>query len=478
MVTETGPGPSTPRRFHGRYRLESKLAAGGMGTVYRAVDERLERRVAVKILRGDLAQEPRFVERFRREARSVAALAHPNIATVFDYGEDAGHHFIVMELAEGRDLARLLREHGPLSPDRSIRIAEQVCDALSHAHAAGVVHRDVKPANVIVGEQDLVKVTDFGIARVAGDSTLTATGSVLGSAHYISPEQANGAAVGPPSDVYSTGIVVYEMLTGAVPFTGDSPVSVAMRHLRDNVPAPSLLNRDVPAELDRVVATATAHAPEDRYPDAGVMGAALQACLTGAAPLVVGTRPVAVSDTAPLTDPAQSVWPIPGDRWDPQRLGRMVALVFGVLLAIAVGLLVFRLASDDGPRAGRDRRERGARGAAPRGSATNGPSPQPTVPSVVGLSYEDAEKLLIAAGFDVGRNDRPHPSVPEGDVIDAEPAPGSVAGAGETITLSVSSGSEGADEADGEDVDEDVPPGHGGVPPGQAKKDKKEKDKD
>jgi serine/threonine-protein kinase len=476
MVSEAGSG-SPPRRFHDRYRLESRIATGGMGAVFAAVDERLGRRVALKLLRGDLARDPAFVERFRREARAVAALAHPNIAGIFDYGEQGGDHFIVMELAEGRDLARVLREQGRLPPDRAVRIAEQICDALGHAHAAGVVHRDVKPANVIVGEQDLVKVTDFGIARVIGDSSLTATGSVLGSAHYIAPEQANGAPAGPASDIYATGIVVYEMVTGSLPFTGDSPVGVAMRHVTDDVPPPSRLNPEVPPALDHVVARATARAPEDRFPSAAAMAAALQAVDEGADALPVTPAPEEPAPTAPMAEVGQTVWPIPGARWDPQRIGRLVALVFALLLALAVALVVVRVTSDDAPgRAGKQRaaRRESVRGGARAAPSVTRPSPSPTVPDVVDEQYESAEAILLDAGFEVARNDLAAEGVEPGVVFEMAPEGGSVVAPGTTITLSVGTATEEEDKGE----DERVPPGHGGKPPGQAKKDKdKGKDK-
>ena len=457
--------------LHGRYRIETKIAAGGMGSVFSGVDERLERRVAVKVLREDLAHDPKFVERFRREARSVAALAHPNIATVFDYGEEDGRHFIVMELAEGRDLARVLREEGPFSPDRAVRIAEQICDALGHAHAAGVVHRDIKPANVIVGEQDLVKVTDFGIARAAGDASLTATGSLLGSAQYISPEQADGQPAGAASDLYAVGIVVYEMLTSAVPFTGDSPVSIAMRHLTGSVPAPSTLNPEVPPELDRVVARATARAPEERWPTAAAMAGALQASLHGTTlaeePSAAATTPLAGAATAGPVAEGQTVWPIPGDRWDPNRVGKIVASVFGALFLVAVVLLIIRLNSGDTPARARGRLSRQTAHSARGGGPVSQASPTTTlVPNVVGQRYEDAATALEGMGFDVERNDRPVDGV-ERDVVAAMAPPAdSAAARGETITLTVSSGDP-----------KPAPPGHGGkLPPGLQKKKHKEKD--
>ncbi|MBA2725653.1 MAG: serine/threonine protein kinase, partial [Actinobacteria bacterium] len=281
------------RILSARYRLEERIAAGAMGTVFRAVDERLHRSVALKLLKDDLAEDERFIERFRREARSAAALSHPNVAGVFDYGEDDGCSYIVMELASGSDLACVLRAEGSLAPERSARIAGQIAAALAHAHSLGVVHRDIKPANVLVGSGDNIKVTDFGIARATGDSTLTATGSVLGTAHYLSPEQASGAPVGPESDIYSLGIVLFEMLTGAVPFTGDSAISVAMKHMNEDVPAPSELNPHTPAHLDEVVRRATQKDPAARFTDAGAMSAALLGEDAGA-------------DTAPMSAPVMA----------------------------------------------------------------------------------------------------------------------------------------------------------------------------
>jgi eukaryotic-like serine/threonine-protein kinase len=466
-----GPAPegkarNTLRFLQARYRLEAKLAAGGMGTVYRATDERLKRRVAVKLLRDDLARDAMFVERFRREARSVAALAHPNIATVFDYGEEDGCHFIVMELAEGRDLARVLREDGRLPSERTVSIAEQICDALGHAHSAGVIHRDVKPANVIVGQQDLVKVTDFGIARATGDATLTATGLVLGSAHYISPEQANGVPATPASDIYSLGIVIYEMLTGALPFTGESPVGVAMRHVTDDVPAPSALVPDVPPDLDAVVARATARAPEGRWHSAPALANALQSSLGGTetSPL---PSPAAADAWSDATEPLQTVWPIPGDRWDPNRIGRIVAIVFGLLAAVAIALLFVRLTSSDDSRSARQDQGRAAvRNASAAVPAPASTSPTPVLTSVVGQPFHDAERLLHEAGFEVGRNDVPSEDVERDVVIAMTPEPGSTVEPGATITLTVSTGPE---------KEKPVPPGHGGKPPpGHAKKAKKE----
>src|SRR6476661_9077923 len=262
-------------RIAQRYLLGERIAVGGMGEVYLATDERLGRQVAVKVLSPAFAESPDFVERFRREALTAAALSHPNIAQVYDYGVDGASHFIVMEYAEGWDLAHLIRQHGRLTPSDAVRVAEQVCAALAVAHRAGVVHRDVKPGNVIVRPDGTVKVTNFGIARALGQASLTDTGTVMGTAAYVAPEQARGEATTPSSDLYSLGILLFQMLTGAVPFEGDTPVAVAIRHLDEPVPLPSSRVADLPANLDEVVVRATAKSPADRYADADAMAAAL-----------------------------------------------------------------------------------------------------------------------------------------------------------------------------------------------------------
>jgi eukaryotic-like serine/threonine-protein kinase len=455
-------------RLLDRYRLERRLAAGGMGTVYEAHDERLNRRVAVKLLKDELASDPRFVERFRREARAVASLAHPSIADVYDYGEDEGTHFIVMQFAEGEDLALVLRREAPLVPERASRIAEGVCAALAHAHAAGIVHRDVKPANVIVGDDDRVLVTDFGIARAVGDSTLTATGSILGSTHYLSPEQAGGREIGPASDIYSLGIVLYEMLTGAVPFTADTPIAIAMRHVSDPVPAPRSLNPSVPAVYDEIVARATAKVPENRYASATEFEQALVRARAGApasaAPTAVvgGDTQVLEGETAAAAAPAAA--------WTPQRAARGVAVAFAAVALLIVALLLWRALAAGDPEM--ETRRPAVQDEEPAETPT--PTPEEREPttftildSIVGMRYKEAEKQLRDVGLVVSRVDQESDAAKD-TVIGSEPPPGATVEAGDEITLFVSTGTVPSEEEDEEEDRGKGKPGH--VPPGQEKK--------
>jgi predicted Ser/Thr protein kinase len=432
-----------------RYRIEERIASGGMGAIYRAVDERLNRTVAIKVLRDDFSGDPAFVERFRREARAVAALSHPRIANVYDYGED-DRPFIVMEFAEGTNLARIL-EGGPLSAERTCRIGAQVAAALAHAHAAGIVHRDVKPANIIVAPGDRVKITDFGIALAAGEATLTGPGTIIGTAHYLAPEQADGGRIGPATDVYSTGIVLFEMLTGAVPFTGDSAVSVAMKHVSEDVPSPSSLSPAVPPELDAVVGRATAKHPANRFPDAGELEVAL---LEAARPTVAsaGDAPTMV-----LQPEGPTVWPIPGDRYDPRRIGRWVLLIFAALLLGASAALVWRVATAEESSAPQSEGGSEATGAgAQPTSAETSPSPEASivvVPSeLIGMDGDDAQQQLEALGFAVVTQEV------EGEkhlVVGVDPPPGSSVTPGvDTITLLIGNTPPGHDEDDEDEGDD------------------------
>jgi beta-lactam-binding protein with PASTA domain/predicted Ser/Thr protein kinase len=275
--------------FDGRYRIERKLGAGGMANVYLAEDQELGRRVAIKILNDRHANDDQFVARFRQEAKNAAALSqHPNIVAIFDRGEAEGTYYIAMEYLEGRTLKELIVSRGPAPPNVAIEYTRQILSALRFAHRHGIVHRDIKPHNVLVDSEGRVKVTDFGIAR-AGTSQMTEAGSIVGTAQYLSPEQARGGDVDPRSDLYSLGIVLYELLTGETPFDGDTPVEIAMKHLSTAPRPPSALRPELPPELDKVVLRALAKDPEDRYQSAEEMEADLERVARGA-PVAAATE--------------------------------------------------------------------------------------------------------------------------------------------------------------------------------------------
>jgi eukaryotic-like serine/threonine-protein kinase len=266
--------------FDGRYRIIRRLGSGGMANVYLAEDEELGRRVAIKVLDEKHANDDQFVERFRREAKNAASLSHPNIVSIYDRGEAEGTYYIAMEYIEGRTLKDLIVARGPLPVDKAVAYARQILGALRFAHRKGIVHRDIKPHNVLVDSDGRLKVTDFGIAR-AGASQMTEAGSIIGTAQYLSPEQARGAPVDQRSDLYSVGVVLNEMLTGSVPFSGDTPVEIAMKHLSAVPKPPSASRPDVPEDLDLVTVRALAKDPRERFQTAEEMDSELGRVLAG-----------------------------------------------------------------------------------------------------------------------------------------------------------------------------------------------------
>jgi serine/threonine-protein kinase len=302
-----------------RYRLDEPLATGGMGTVYRAFDQRIGRPVAVKVLRRSLASDPTFVERFRREARAAGALSHAGIAKVFDYGERGGEPFIVMELVEGQNLAQRIADRGRLPWREAFGIGAQVARALAAAHALGLVHRDIKPANILLSPDGFAKLTDFGIARAAQATTLTRTGMVLGSANYVAPEQARGITVGPAADLYSLGCVLFEAVCGQPPYRGANAVVIAAQHVDAPVPNPRDHVPDLPGHVAALLVRALAKDPAQRFPSAAAMATALSAASSetvgdATAPLAASRSPTRLppatgtgvpGDTAPLP------WPLP-----------------------------------------------------------------------------------------------------------------------------------------------------------------------
>jgi len=269
--------------FDGRYRVVRKLGSGGMADVYLAEDEDLGRRVAIKILNDRHANDEQFVERFRREAKNAAGLSHPNIVSIYDRGEAEGTYYIAMEYLDGRSLKELLVARGPMPIADAIAFTRQILTALRFAHRKGLVHRDIKPHNVMADADGRLKVTDFGIARAGAASQMTEAGSIIGTAQYLSPEQARGAAVDQRSDLYSVGVVLYEMLAGTVPFTGETPVEIAMRHLSDTPQPPSTKRPEVSPDLDMIVLRALAKNPDDRFQTAEEMDAELERVAAGGA---------------------------------------------------------------------------------------------------------------------------------------------------------------------------------------------------
>jgi len=263
----------------GRYEIITRIGGGGMALVYKAQDILLNRNVAVKVLRQQFTHDEEFIRRFRREAQSAAALSHPNVVSIYDVGQEGDTHYIVMEYVEGHNLNEIIQQRAPLQTEEAVHVAVQICDALEHAHHNQIIHRDIKPHNILIGNNGRVKVTDFGIARAVTSSTITQTGSVVGSVHYFSPEHAKGVNTGEKSDLYSLGIVLYQMLTGRLPFLGESPISVALKHLQEHFEEPRIVNPYIPQSVENVILRAMRKNPNERYDSAEDMLHDLETCL-------------------------------------------------------------------------------------------------------------------------------------------------------------------------------------------------------
>ena len=360
-----------PRVLNDRYEVESTLGRGGMAQVYRATDRVLGRPVAVKVLSRKLSGDAKFLTRFRREAQASAGLNHPHVVSVYDTGAHDELHYIVMEYVEGETLGALMAREGPLPPERAVHIAADVAEALEAAHRKGLVHRDVKPGNVMIDPEGRVKVMDFGIARAAADDTLTQTGLVLGTAAYLSPEQARGEAIDARSDIYSLGCVLYEMLTGRTPFEADSSVAMAYKHVNEEPDAPA----GIPADIAAVVMRSLEKDPDRRFQSAAQMQAALRAALpTG--PMAATTVPItAGGDTAVM--PPTAAETIPPDQEPPGRRGRwwIAAAVLGALLAI-LGIALLAGAGPDRRDVRREARREARQEARAEAEETSPPADQ------------------------------------------------------------------------------------------------------
>ncbi len=397
------------KTFDGRYRLEEKVGVGGMAEVYRAFDTTLDRTVAVKVLHPHYAAEEDFVARFRREAQAAANLNQPNIVNVYDWGAENGTYFIVMEYLVGLNLKEVITAEGPLPPSRVVDIGRQVAAALQAAHRHEIVHRDIKPQNIIFTDEGEVKVTDFGIARsTAGNVTQTA--SIIGTAHYLSPEQAKSDRVGPASDIYSLGVVLYEMLTGKVPFEGDGPVAVALKHIQETPKAPSELVDDVPEELEAVIKKAMAKDPAQRYRSAAEIRDDLTRLAAG---MPVRTAIVDENDqTMVIPKPV-----VPDqDREKPPGRGLKIAGLVFLLIALFVGSAF-------------------ATNAALTRIATT------ELPDLTGLTAKEARGLL-GDKLKLQTDEAFDPKIAKGLIILQSPNAGTKLGQGRSVTVTLSKGKE------------------------------------
>jgi len=427
----------TPRVFSERYELNHLIARGGMAEVYRAHDRLLDRPVALKVLFPELSIDRSFVERFRREAQAAANLSHHNIVPVFDWGEDTGTYFIVMEFIDGRPLSSILKSAGPLTAERTADIGSHVAAALGYAHKHGVVHRDVKPGNVLITDDGHVKVTDFGIARAMNtEESLTQTGAVMGTATYFSPEQAEGLGVDARSDIYSLGVVLFEMVTGRPPFLGDSPVAVASKHVRDHPPAPRELNPQIPPTFEAIILKSMAKDPAHRYATAeelradllrfnegrsvlamedatamiGVAGVTAAVATAGGMDETRAVGAVAASGTGGGT--SGSAGDAPDETSSNRTRNYAIALVLLLLLLAAAGFFLGRNLGYFGGNASFN------------------------LPNVVGQQAPVAAATLKSDGLNVNQTQQVS-SDPPGTVISSDPGANSLVKKGDTVTLRV-----------------------------------------
>ncbi|MGN6688415.1 MAG: Stk1 family PASTA domain-containing Ser/Thr kinase, partial [Actinomycetales bacterium] len=509
----------TPRTLGGRYEVGELLGRGGMAEVHRGQDLRLGRPVAVKLLRPDLARDPLFQARFRREAQSAAALNHPSVVAVYDTGEDTDQFgtalpYIVMEYVQGTTLRQLLDSDRRLMPTRAFEIAAGILAALDYSHRHGIVHRDIKPANVMLTRTGDVKVMDFGIARAMSDTsaTMTQTSAVIGTAQYLSPEQARGENVDPRSDIYSTGCLLYELLTGRPPFVGDSPVAVAYQHVREEAAPPSALNPDVTPDMDAVVMKSLAKEREQRYQTAGEMRADIERVLTGAhvlAPAAVAAPtivrgpdvaaaygvPTAATTTLPRMRPDE---PAPQQRrtWAYLLLALAVVVVFllaafagskllggggGTKKAIPTvigqtldqarsnletfGIPASHIATKPVDATGQFTKPNTVADQDPKGTLVDPATvtvtldvvtapDQVNVPDgLVGMTADEATAALTKAGLTVGTTDEQDSDKPQGTVLSTDPASGTPVDKGSAVALTVASGSNAVPNVQGADVD-------------------------
>ena len=406
------------RLLGNRYEVLEQLGGGGMAVIYKARDTFLNRLVTIKVLRPEFTGDEDFVERFRREAQAVARLSHPNIVSIYDVGREGDIHYLVMEFVEGENLKNLIKREGRLGLRLSAEIAGQVAEALQHAHENNIVHRDVKPQNIMITRSGRAKLTDFGIAREATAATLTQSDTIVGSVHYLSPEQARGETAGPASDIYSLGVVLYEMVTGIQPFGGDTPIGVALKHITETPAPPSGFNREVSPEMESIILRAMAKSPKDRYRSAGEMAADLyRAARTNEGGFWAGPADDFPTQVLPAARPDFEGGERPVEKSVAKKGRRMwFWVLLAVLAVLTAGALALHVYIN---------------------------VPEVDMPDVEGETLDEAREILKGYGIkhiQVSRN--AHPSVPAGRVISQDPPPGTRVKVTRNVVLNVSQGPE------------------------------------
>lgn len=425
------------QRINDRYEIIKSIGEGGMANVYLAIDVILNRQVAVKILRGDLANDEKFIRRFQREALSASSLSHPNIVEMYDVGEDNGNYYIVMEYVEGRTLKQLLKKRGHLTVGEAVDIMLQLTDGMSHAHDSYIIHRDLKAQNIMIQENGQIKITDFGIAMALNSTQLTQTNSVMGSVHYLPPEQASGKGSTIKSDIYSIGILFYELLTGILPFKGENAVEIALKQMKEPIPSVRKQNPNIPQSVENIILKATAKNPKNRYNDTREMYADLKTCLdedkqdvdrlvfkypehetedTKKIPVIKKEKTNAEDSNLETT--ADIVKEIPKEETKPSKLKIIIGILLGILIVAIVGVSIFLYLT------------------------VGKKIPNVVVPDVSGMTVVDAEQVLQDAGFVVNEETVKvsDESYKEGEVVKTEPAKGRSIKKGKSITLYESSG--------------------------------------
>ena len=424
---------SKGQKINDRYEIIKTIGEGGMANVYLANDTILDRKVAIKVLRGDLSNDEKFIRRFKREALSVSNLSHPNIVEVYDVGEEDGNYYIVMEYIEGKTLKQLLQKRGALTLNEVIDIMTQLTDGLAHAHEAYIIHRDIKPQNIMIEDNGLVKITDFGIAMALNSTQLTQTNSVMGSVHYLPPEQANGKGSTVKSDIYSLGILMYELLTGSVPFKGDTAVEIALKHMKEKIPSIRKQNPTIPQSVENIVLKATAKNPKNRYDNVRDMYKDLQTALqrdnekrlvyeypendleeTKVIPQVTKEiKQVIDKPTAKEEDSEDNS--VLKEKDEKNKLPIILAVVLLGTLIVLAGVYLLITSKD---------------------------VKEVKVPNVVGLTTEEAIKKIKEKGLEYTTKSEESTTVEEGKVIRTEPKAGSTRTKKSTITIVESSGKE------------------------------------